>query len=222
MKRISHWIDGRIVEGTSGRTGPVWNPATGAQQAEVDFASAAEVDAAVDGRARRAFPAWRAHEPVAPGRGPVPPARADRRQPQGDRVAAHRRARQGALRRARRGGAWPRERRVRLRHPAPAEGRALGAGVDGHRRVPAPPAARRGRRHHAVQLPGDGPHVDARQRARRAATRSSSSRRRRTRPPRSSWPSCCTRPGCPTGASTWCTATARRSTASSSTPTSRR
>ena len=59
MKRISHWIDGRIVEGTSGRTGPVWNPATGTQQAEVDFASAAEVDAAVD-VARGAFPAWRA------------------------------------------------------------------------------------------------------------------------------------------------------------------
>ena len=59
MKRISHWIDGRIVEGTSGRTGPVWNPATGTQQAEVDFASAAEVDAAVE-VARGAFPAWRA------------------------------------------------------------------------------------------------------------------------------------------------------------------
>jgi malonate-semialdehyde dehydrogenase (acetylating)/methylmalonate-semialdehyde dehydrogenase len=59
MKRINHWIDGRIVEGASGRTGPVWNPASGTQQAEVAFASAAEVDAAVDA-ARAAFPAWRA------------------------------------------------------------------------------------------------------------------------------------------------------------------
>jgi malonate-semialdehyde dehydrogenase (acetylating) / methylmalonate-semialdehyde dehydrogenase len=58
MKRISHWIDGRVVDGTSGRTGPVWDPATGAQQAEVDFASATEVDAAV-GAAKAAFPGWR-------------------------------------------------------------------------------------------------------------------------------------------------------------------
>ncbi len=45
--------------GTSGRTGPVWNPATGEQQAEVDLASVDEVDAAV-AAARAAFPAWRA------------------------------------------------------------------------------------------------------------------------------------------------------------------
>ncbi|MBV9951900.1 MAG: CoA-acylating methylmalonate-semialdehyde dehydrogenase [Acidimicrobiia bacterium] len=59
MKHINHWIDGRIVEGASGRTGPVWNPASGTQQAEVAFASAAEVDAAV-AVAKAAFPAWRA------------------------------------------------------------------------------------------------------------------------------------------------------------------
>src|SRR5262245_10296608 len=47
MKRISHWINGAVVTGTSGRTGPVWNPATGEQQAEVDFASVEEVDKAV-------------------------------------------------------------------------------------------------------------------------------------------------------------------------------
>src|ERR1044072_1201459 len=59
MKRLNHWIDGRIVEGTSGRTGPIWNPATGEQQAEVDFASVADVDTAV-AAALDAFPAWRA------------------------------------------------------------------------------------------------------------------------------------------------------------------
>ena len=41
-----------------------------------------------------------------------------------------------------------------------AQGRLLGAGLDGHRRLLDPPAARRRRRHHAVQLPGDGAHVD--------------------------------------------------------------
>jgi malonate-semialdehyde dehydrogenase (acetylating)/methylmalonate-semialdehyde dehydrogenase len=59
MKRISHWINGQVVEGTSGRTGPVWNPATGEQQAEVDFASVEEVDAAV-AVATEAAQGWRA------------------------------------------------------------------------------------------------------------------------------------------------------------------
>jgi malonate-semialdehyde dehydrogenase (acetylating)/methylmalonate-semialdehyde dehydrogenase len=59
MKQIHHYIDGQAVEGTSGRTGPVWNPATGEQQGEVDFASVEEIDAAVDAAAR-AFPVWRA------------------------------------------------------------------------------------------------------------------------------------------------------------------
>ncbi len=59
MKRISHWIDGQIVAGTSGRTSPVYDPATGEQQAELDLASVAEMDAAV-AIAKAAFPAWRA------------------------------------------------------------------------------------------------------------------------------------------------------------------
>jgi malonate-semialdehyde dehydrogenase (acetylating)/methylmalonate-semialdehyde dehydrogenase len=58
IARITHWIDGKPVEGTSGRTGPVFNPATGVQSAEVDFASPEEVDAAVQA-ARRAFEGWR-------------------------------------------------------------------------------------------------------------------------------------------------------------------
>ncbi|MEO5983002.1 MAG: CoA-acylating methylmalonate-semialdehyde dehydrogenase [Pedococcus sp.] len=45
--RISHWIDGRPTEGTSGRTSPVYNPATGAVTGEVDLASVEELDAAV-------------------------------------------------------------------------------------------------------------------------------------------------------------------------------
>jgi len=59
LKRISHWIGGRIVEGESGRTGPVYNPALGRQTAAVDFASTEEVDRAVQA-ARQAFPDWRA------------------------------------------------------------------------------------------------------------------------------------------------------------------
>src|SRR5919112_1257138 len=47
VTRISHWIGGKSVEGRSGRSGPVFNPATGEQSGEVDFASVEEIDAAV-------------------------------------------------------------------------------------------------------------------------------------------------------------------------------
>src|SRR3954454_16660388 len=59
IKRINHWIDGRAVAGDSGRSGPVYNPATGAQTRAVDFATSEEVGRAVDA-ARGAFPKWRA------------------------------------------------------------------------------------------------------------------------------------------------------------------
>jgi len=58
ISRISHWIGGRCVEGASGRSGPVYNPALGVQTGEVDFASAEEVDAAVQA-AKGAFESWR-------------------------------------------------------------------------------------------------------------------------------------------------------------------
>jgi len=58
IKRVSHWIGGKVVAGNSGRSGVVWNPATGAQQAAVDFASVAEVDHAV-AVAKEAFKSWR-------------------------------------------------------------------------------------------------------------------------------------------------------------------
>ncbi len=58
MNRISHWIDGKVFEGTSGRSGVVFDPATGQQQAAVDFASIEEVDHAI-AVAKAAFPAWR-------------------------------------------------------------------------------------------------------------------------------------------------------------------
>ncbi len=56
--RISHWIDGAVTPGTSGRVGPVFNPATGEQTGEVDLASSAEVDRAV-ASAAAAAEKWR-------------------------------------------------------------------------------------------------------------------------------------------------------------------
>jgi malonate-semialdehyde dehydrogenase (acetylating)/methylmalonate-semialdehyde dehydrogenase len=47
MLRIGHWIAGRAAPGEASRTAPVFDPAVGAQTAEVALASAGEVDTAV-------------------------------------------------------------------------------------------------------------------------------------------------------------------------------
>jgi malonate-semialdehyde dehydrogenase (acetylating)/methylmalonate-semialdehyde dehydrogenase len=59
MNHIPHWINGAVVAGTSGRSGAVFNPATGVQTSTVDFALVQEIDSAV-AAATAAFPAWRA------------------------------------------------------------------------------------------------------------------------------------------------------------------
>ena len=58
MQQINHLIDGEDVASTSGRSGPVSNPATGDQTGEVGFASVGEVDRAV-ASSRAAFDEWR-------------------------------------------------------------------------------------------------------------------------------------------------------------------
>ncbi|MGO4784983.1 CoA-acylating methylmalonate-semialdehyde dehydrogenase [Cryobacterium sp. W22_MBD10_FK3] len=55
---LTHWIDGAQGAGTSTRTAPVYNPATGAVQRLVSLASAADVDTVV-ASAQAAYPAWR-------------------------------------------------------------------------------------------------------------------------------------------------------------------
>jgi malonate-semialdehyde dehydrogenase (acetylating)/methylmalonate-semialdehyde dehydrogenase len=57
VRTVTHWIGGKPATGTSTRTGPVWNPATGEQQAEVLLASTADVDTAVQAAAS-AFTTW--------------------------------------------------------------------------------------------------------------------------------------------------------------------
>src|SRR6185295_17126668 len=58
ITRIPHWIGGKRVDGTSGRSGPVYNPATGTQSGAVDLASVEEIDAAVR-NAAEAWETWR-------------------------------------------------------------------------------------------------------------------------------------------------------------------
>jgi len=57
LRIIEHWIAGKPSVGTSDRTAPVFNPATGAVQAEVLLANATDVEAAI-AAAREGFPAW--------------------------------------------------------------------------------------------------------------------------------------------------------------------
>jgi malonate-semialdehyde dehydrogenase (acetylating)/methylmalonate-semialdehyde dehydrogenase len=57
-KPIHHWIGGKSVPSSSGRSGPVWNPATGEHSGAVDFATVEEIDAAVQ-VAKETFTTWR-------------------------------------------------------------------------------------------------------------------------------------------------------------------
>lgn len=63
LREISHWINGKLWDGSSGCHGEVYNPALGTVQARVALASVAEVDAAVSAAAR-AFPEWSAQPPL--------------------------------------------------------------------------------------------------------------------------------------------------------------
>jgi len=58
VETIHHYINGATAASVSGRTHPVFNPATGEQTAEVGLATAEEVDAAVEAAAD-AFGDWR-------------------------------------------------------------------------------------------------------------------------------------------------------------------
>ena len=57
MTDVGHYIGGAQVAGASGRSQPVYNPATGESERSVALASTAEVDTAV-AAAKAAFPAW--------------------------------------------------------------------------------------------------------------------------------------------------------------------
>jgi malonate-semialdehyde dehydrogenase (acetylating)/methylmalonate-semialdehyde dehydrogenase len=58
MNHVTHWIGGKPWAGGASRSGDIYNPATGQVAGTVDFASAAEVGAAVEAAAA-AWPGWR-------------------------------------------------------------------------------------------------------------------------------------------------------------------
>jgi malonate-semialdehyde dehydrogenase (acetylating) / methylmalonate-semialdehyde dehydrogenase len=63
MSDVRHFINGKHSDGSSGRWGDVFNPATGDRARRVAMGGAAEVDAAVKAAAA-AFPAWAATPPL--------------------------------------------------------------------------------------------------------------------------------------------------------------
>ena len=48
MKLIEHFVGGKIISGTSGKKGKVFNPATGEQEKEVRLASSGDLNQAVE------------------------------------------------------------------------------------------------------------------------------------------------------------------------------
>jgi malonate-semialdehyde dehydrogenase (acetylating) / methylmalonate-semialdehyde dehydrogenase len=63
MREIGHFIGGKLVAGTSGNFGDVFNPAAGEVTAKVALADASEVDKVV-ATAAAAWPAWAATPPL--------------------------------------------------------------------------------------------------------------------------------------------------------------
>jgi malonate-semialdehyde dehydrogenase (acetylating)/methylmalonate-semialdehyde dehydrogenase len=63
LRSVPNWINGRAVPGASGRTGNVYNPATGQVQALVPLSNRSELDAAV-AAAQAAFPEWSSQPPL--------------------------------------------------------------------------------------------------------------------------------------------------------------
>ena len=63
MNSIEHFIGGKITKGSSKKTSKVFNPATGEQTAEVNLASKADVDLAVE-KATKAFTDWSRKPPA--------------------------------------------------------------------------------------------------------------------------------------------------------------
>jgi len=63
MHLIKHFIDGKLFEGSSKRTGKVFNPETGEETSQVNLASKTDVDLAVE-KAKKAFIDWSNKPPV--------------------------------------------------------------------------------------------------------------------------------------------------------------
>ena len=158
LETMGHFINGVAV--TDGaRKQPVFNPATGQVVREVSLASRATVEQAI-AAAAAAFPAWRDTPPLKRARDHVPlqgTAGAERGAIAALITEEHGKVFDDALGEFQRGVEV-----VEYACAAPEllKGEHAKNVGTGDRFLVRVPAARRGGRHHAVQLPGDGPDVD--------------------------------------------------------------
>ena len=166
MREIGHFIGGKAGQGRlrpAAATCSIPIPARCRPRSR--FASKAEVEQAI-ANAAAAQPAWAATNPQRRARVMFKFLELIQARIRRPRAAALLRARQDLRRRQGRHPARPRSGRVRLRHPASAEGRIHRRRRPRHRPLFGAPAARRRRRHHAVQFPGHDPAVEMRARDR--------------------------------------------------------
>ena len=164
MRSIGHFIGGKEVKGTSGRTADVFEPMTGDVQAKVALASKAELRAAVE-NAKAAQPEWANTNPQRRVRVMMKFL---------ELVRATMTARPNCWP-ANTAKPFPTRRAIFCavskwwnlpRHSAYDEGRIHRRRRPRHRHLFDAATARRRRRHHAVQFPGDDPDVEVRARDR--------------------------------------------------------
>ena len=218
VKPINHWISGAPYAGSSGRTGPVFNPATGQQSGAVDFATVEEVDRAVQA-AKAAFPAWRALSIAK--RAEILFAIRELVHERREEIAKLLTAEHGKVLSDAMGEVTRGLEVIEfccgiphlLKGGLPSRPRPASTCTRSASRSASSPASRRSTSRRWSRC-GCG------RRRSRAGTRSSSSRRRRIRRRRSTRRSCSRRPASPTASSTSSTATRSRSTRSSSIATS--
>ena len=198
VSELGHFIGGKKVAGKSGRTGEIYNPATGDVTALVPFAAAAEVNAAVQS-AKQAFPAWSRTPPLTRARVMFKYKELlDRNR---DKLAGMIGSEHGKVLSDATGEVTRGIEVVEFACGIPhlLKGEFTENVGTRHRQLLDAPAARRVRRHHALQLPGDGADVDVpgrdrlRQHLHLEAVASAIRRRR------SSSRSCSTQAGLPEG-----------------------
>ena len=63
MKKVSHFINGKIYTDSKSRKGPIFNPAIGEQIAEVELASKTTVEMAIE-NSKKAFLKWSKTTPI--------------------------------------------------------------------------------------------------------------------------------------------------------------
>ena len=159
MAEVGHFIGGKHVAATGGRRQDIMQPMDGTVRGQVALGSKADLRKAVE-NAKAAQPAW-ARDQSAAARAradEVPRPGAARIRLAGRTSGA--RARQDHRRRQGRHPARPGSGRGLHRRAAYDEGRVHRRRRSRHRRLFDAPGARRGGRHHAVQLPGDDPAVE--------------------------------------------------------------